>query len=271
MGNIAFCLSGGGAAGANQVGALKALFEHGIIPSFIVGTSAGALNAFGVGVCGIAGLEDIWKSIKKESDIFSGQWLWGAFKTGHKNPEPLRKKLAREWALYQGQVKIPFAVTTVSLISGEVRYTEHTDPDIVNMTVASASIPGYVDSYLPETLMWADGGTKENLPLARAIASKPSAVVCLHCHPRDPRNRDSWQPGNPIKNGMRGMSLAMEENYKWDRVVCGELDIPVIDVYPDVGVIDTLDFNEKKIKGAIAYNYGATIRKIAEIKRQLSI
>src|SRR5947208_11868102 len=42
---IAFVLSGGASLGAMQVGMVRALYERGIAPDLIVGTSAGALNA----------------------------------------------------------------------------------------------------------------------------------------------------------------------------------------------------------------------------------
>src|SRR4051794_34569893 len=41
----AFVLSGGAGLGALQVGMLEALYERGITPDFLVGTSVGALNA----------------------------------------------------------------------------------------------------------------------------------------------------------------------------------------------------------------------------------
>lgn len=42
---IAFVLSGGGSLGAIQVGMLRALYERGIVPDLVVGSSGGALNA----------------------------------------------------------------------------------------------------------------------------------------------------------------------------------------------------------------------------------
>src|ERR671932_587711 len=41
---VAFVLSGGASLGAVQVGMLRALYERGIAPHVIVGTSAGAIN-----------------------------------------------------------------------------------------------------------------------------------------------------------------------------------------------------------------------------------
>src|SRR3954468_14168680 len=42
--DVAFVLSGGASLGAIQAGMLRALYERGIRPDLIVGTSAGALN-----------------------------------------------------------------------------------------------------------------------------------------------------------------------------------------------------------------------------------
>ncbi|MBV9417059.1 MAG: patatin-like phospholipase family protein [Solirubrobacterales bacterium] len=42
---MAFVLSGGASLGACQAGMLEALYEQGIRPDLLVGTSAGAINA----------------------------------------------------------------------------------------------------------------------------------------------------------------------------------------------------------------------------------
>src|SRR5205085_1769484 len=44
QGRVAFVLGGGGILGATQVGMLRALFEAGVRPDLVVGTSVGALN-----------------------------------------------------------------------------------------------------------------------------------------------------------------------------------------------------------------------------------
>ena len=51
--NLAFVLGGGGARGAFQVGALRALLEAGISPDILVGTSTGAVNATSLALHGI--------------------------------------------------------------------------------------------------------------------------------------------------------------------------------------------------------------------------
>ena len=67
MKKLAFVLSGGGARGALQVGALRALLEAEIYPDLLVGTSVGAVNATylavnGVNLASIDGLVSAWES-----------------------------------------------------------------------------------------------------------------------------------------------------------------------------------------------------------------
>lgn len=50
---LTFVLGGGGARGALQLGALRALFEAGIQPDLLVGTSIGAANATGLALWGV--------------------------------------------------------------------------------------------------------------------------------------------------------------------------------------------------------------------------
>ncbi len=45
---LAFVLGGGGARGALQLGALRALLSADIVPDLLVGTSIGAVNAVGL-------------------------------------------------------------------------------------------------------------------------------------------------------------------------------------------------------------------------------
>jgi len=66
----AFVLSGGGARGALQVGALRALLERGVVPDVIVGTSIGAWNGAWLAndptLHGVEALAEIWRGLRAE-------------------------------------------------------------------------------------------------------------------------------------------------------------------------------------------------------------
>ncbi len=69
---LAFVLGGGGARGALQVGALRALLEAGFKPDLVVGTSIGAVNAagvalWGVNLDGVTALEKAWQDLASSS------------------------------------------------------------------------------------------------------------------------------------------------------------------------------------------------------------
>src|SRR5690606_40106493 len=70
---IAFVLAGGGSLGAVQVGMLEALVNAGLMPSLIIGSSVGALNAayFAASpdIAGVEQLTQIWCSLRR-ADIF---------------------------------------------------------------------------------------------------------------------------------------------------------------------------------------------------------
>ena len=70
----AFVLSGGASLAAAQVGMLQALYERGIEPDFLVGTSAGALNAAFVASrrqtrATAMKLGRVWRDLRRE-DVF---------------------------------------------------------------------------------------------------------------------------------------------------------------------------------------------------------
>jgi predicted acylesterase/phospholipase RssA len=74
----AFVLSGGASLGALQVGMLRALYERGVVPDFMIGTSVGALNATFVAsrpqtVETIDELAAVWRGLRREQ-VFPVRW-----------------------------------------------------------------------------------------------------------------------------------------------------------------------------------------------------
>lgn len=77
---VAFVFGGGGSRGALQVGALRALMEHGINPDMVVGTSVGAINATFIAKNGfsegsMSALEAAWDDAAV-SDLLPANYLW---------------------------------------------------------------------------------------------------------------------------------------------------------------------------------------------------
>jgi len=71
---VAFVLSGGASLGAIQVGMLEALYERGIVPDLILGSSVGAVNGAFIAsrapsVATTQALGNVWRRLRR-STIF---------------------------------------------------------------------------------------------------------------------------------------------------------------------------------------------------------
>jgi hypothetical protein len=72
---VAFVLGGGGRLGAHEVGMLEALFDRGVTPTLIVGTSVGAINgavaASSPAPATVERLAEVWSRLE-ENAVFNG-------------------------------------------------------------------------------------------------------------------------------------------------------------------------------------------------------
>jgi NTE family protein len=272
---IALVLTGGGAAGIRHVAVLRAMTDLGLLPQFIIGASAGALCASGYSWVGIEGLEEMWFSIKSESDVFYDRfWIQFPWSTGMKTADPLRKKVK---GLFEKRKPggVPFQVVCADLVSQQPRYFDQNHADIVNRVVASASIPIVVNAYVPEgcklkdgmvTEAYVDGGTLENCPIQGALDQKPDLVIVSHCFPKGgvPQMLKLSGPKDIILGTVDCMTM---ETYRGDVNVCQmENPVPIENLMPPVATIDTMEFNQNKIKAAYFETYSRTMKELASIK-----
>src|SRR5688500_10723366 len=101
----AFVLGGGGVLGAVEVGMLRALFERGIAPDLVLGTSVGALNGAMVArdpsPAVIDRLTELWLEVSRSREVLSDRPLRTvrrAVATGTHvySAKPMRRRLEEE-------------------------------------------------------------------------------------------------------------------------------------------------------------------------------
>jgi NTE family protein len=184
----AFVLSGGASLGAIQVGMLKALFEAGIRPTSVIGTSVGAINgAFLAGQpneAGIERLESIWRKVSR-SQIFPTRPLGGLMgfigRRNHLVPPDGLRRLVRESIWYDRleHAEIPVAVVVTEVRTGaEVVLDKGPVEDAI---VASASIPGVFPPVTIDGRTYMDGGVADNTPLSHPVLAGAHTVYVLPC------------------------------------------------------------------------------------------
>jgi NTE family protein len=183
----AFVLSGGASLGAVQVGMLAALYERGITPDFIVGTSAGALNGAFIAtraqdVRTASELGDLWQGLRRgrvfPMDPFAGLlgFLGGR---DHLVPDRALRRIvsAQLEADLLEDMPIPLHVIATDVLTGEdVRLSAGPALEAV---MASAAIPGVLPAVDWDGRPLIDGGVANNAPISHAIELGASRIYVL--------------------------------------------------------------------------------------------
>jgi len=173
---IGFVLTGGASLGAVQVGMLQALGRRRIWPDFLIGSSAGALNAaFLAGrkwPAGTAELERIWLGLNR-SDVFPMSPLstfLGLFgRREHViSPSGIEALIGRHITYERLEdAAIPIHVMATDVLTGaEVRISSGSAVEALR---ASTAIPGIFPPVHIGHHYLMDGGVANNAPLSQAI------------------------------------------------------------------------------------------------------
>jgi NTE family protein len=196
----AFVLAGGAALGAMQAGMIQALYERGITPDLLIGTSAGALNAAFLAsrpatVDTAEKLAGIWRGLRRH-DILPfrpASLLAGlAGRRGHLVPDRGLRQLATRHIQFDRleQSKIPLYLVAFDLLSGaEVRLS---DGPAVQATLAAAAIPGVLPPVRWRGRLLADGGIADNTPISHAVALGAERIYVMPT--QAPEDRRLLQP-----------------------------------------------------------------------------
>jgi NTE family protein len=186
-GGTAFVLGGGGVLGAAEVGMLQALFEHGVRPDLIVGTSVGAINgalvAADPGPSAVDRLRTVWEELASRQ-IFAGSVLARlntlARTRTHLHPrEPLRDLLEAHLPVRTfAELRVPFQCVAASIERAAERW--FTDGALVEAVLASCAVPGLLPPVELDGEHYLDGGLVHSIPVGRAVALGADTVYVLH-------------------------------------------------------------------------------------------
>ncbi|MDR7301171.1 patatin-like phospholipase family protein [Haloactinomyces albus] len=189
----AWVLPGGSTFGAIQAGLVTALFEAGIEPEMVLGTSAGSLNAAWLAgdpsSRGAEKLRELWNSMRRR-DVFPIQPVRIlAGKLGLSNSLMSSHGLAR-WVHrtlpYRRieHARIPLTITATDINSGDGVYFEH--GPVLPALIASCSIPGMFPPVRIDDRWLVDGGPAAFMPISRAVEQGADRVYVLPCGGTEP-------------------------------------------------------------------------------------
>lgn len=197
----AFVLSGGGARGALQAGALRALFEVGEYPDILIGTSAGALNgavlAQNPSLAGLDRLDDAWRAATPGRVLLGHDFPTGTrpqaitgillFAAGRRlmrgfsslySDSGVRQLLAEFVPVERFEdLRLPLHVIATDLTHGR-RAIFATGP-LHAAILASAAIPGVFPPVSIDGIVHVDGGALDNYSVDTAVRLGARRVFIL--------------------------------------------------------------------------------------------
>ena len=184
-GCTAFVFAGGGSLGAVQVGMLQALTEHGVQPDFVVGASAGAINAAFFAAYptrdGADALDALWRGLKRRDVMPMGvrDLLRMAVRRDHLIEQAGLRRLLERHLPYRRleDATIPMHAVATDLVLGHE--TLLSQGPVVEAVLASAAIPGVFPPVRINGRDLIDGGVANNVPISSALALGATRVVVL--------------------------------------------------------------------------------------------
>ncbi|MFJ6698286.1 patatin-like phospholipase family protein [Streptomyces sp. NPDC091272] len=205
---VAFVLGGGGPLGGYQAGMVRALFERGITPDFVIGTSIGSVQGAmiaknpTVSVC--EEMESFWRDfVTSKAMRLNARSILNALsmRPAINSNEVVRRVLDK----YLGpttrieDLTVPYQCTAASIERATVRYFD--SGPLVASVMASAAIPGLWPPIRIGDEHYVDGGVAESVPITRAIAHGATTVYVLRMRQKEKQLRPArfpWQLGTTL-------------------------------------------------------------------------
>ena len=216
-GDVAFALGGGGVLGAHEVGMLQALFDAGIRPDLVVGTSVGAINGAMVAadptLDSIARLERLWTGIGN-SDVFGGSiaaQVSNLIRTRtHLHANTALRRLLRQHLPVSRieQMPVPFQCVAASIEQAGAHW--FTDGPVIDAVLASTAVPGLLPPVEIDGEHFLDGGLVHSIPVGRAVMLGAKTIYVLHVGRIE---EPLTVPSSPFQVGLVAFEIARRHRF----------------------------------------------------------
>ncbi|MEU8892663.1 patatin-like phospholipase family protein [Streptomyces sp. NPDC048442] len=205
---VAFVLGGGGLLGGYQVGMVRALFERGITPDFVIGTSIGSVQGAMIArnptPTVYQEMENFWRDLVASKTMrLNARSILNALslRPALNSNEVLRRVLTKHLGASTRieDLAVPYQCTAVSIERATVRYFD--SGPLVPSAMASAAIPGLWPPMRIGDEHYVDGGVAESVPITRSIAHGATTVYVLRMRQKEKQLRPArfpWELGGTV-------------------------------------------------------------------------
>ena len=256
---VGIVLSGGGPLGALQVGAIKALFEHGVKPDVVTGTSVGSINAaflaFNPTQEGVHEMEHLWRDMGEDTLFPGGRFraTWARmFVRGNRIFEHsgLRKALESHLGT-EARIEdaaVPLGVVATDLETGAERVFK--SGPLIEPILASAAMPGVYPPVEIEERLYTDGGVANNVPIAPAVEMGATTLYVLNSTSHTNQRRPLIRPMDYFFHGFtlaRAQRLTIDMRLYAERVNLVMIPTPALDFFVPFA---SMEYTDKLIDAA---------------------
>jgi NTE family protein len=190
---LALVFGGGGARGALQVGAVRALIEAGVKPDLLVGASIGAANAAGLALWGLDSdgvdmLEASWQDAAGASLLDRRlSWLFLRRVLGHPSMHSsqqtvrfLESKGITADLRFDQITGVRLALVGADLVTGQpVIYGQDPSQSVLEGVLGSTALPPWFAPVEKDGQYIVDGGFLSNLPIEPALTMGATEIIAL--------------------------------------------------------------------------------------------
>jgi NTE family protein len=190
---LAFVLSGGGARGALQVGAMYALLEVDLKPDLLIGTSIGAANASFIAMNGFSRetldrLTSAW-IYAQSADMLPSNYIWLTMRAMFRRPFNDTSHNLRRFFITHGLIpelsfgditQTPLVIVSSDLNTGRpiLHGVDPTDK-VLDALLLSTALPPWFMPVQEQNRYLVDGGIVSNLPIEPALNLGATEIVAL--------------------------------------------------------------------------------------------
>jgi len=250
--NIGLVLSGGGIKGVAHIGAIKAFEEHGLYPTHISGSSAGAvIGAFYsanytpeemLAFFKVTPLFNFSRFSFRKPGFIDTDNFYNDFKKYFPvdNFDALNKKLY---------------ITTVDMLNGKIKVFEK--GELIRAFLASAAFPGIFSPVAIGDGMFADGGILDNFPVA-PLNGLMDQIIGVYTSPIQIITADK------LRNSLSVLDRAIKINFSSGSLL--KFSVCDILIYPDDLNKFSL-FDRNHIDEIYQMGYLATKKKLLELTK----
>ena len=202
---------------------LQALYEAGIVPDVLVGTSAGALNAAFIASrpqtpATAQALGRVWRGLQRK-DLFPVSMsavLGGLFgRRSHLVPDRGLRRLVGRHVEFDdlADASIPLHLVAFDLVEG--RELVLSEGPAVDSVVAAASIPGVFPPVAIGARRLIDGGVVNNTPISHAVELGAEQIYVLPTEDASYRQVD-YAPRSAVDAAIHGVRLLVDHRLDAD-------------------------------------------------------